>query len=124
MIILTIISITYFLLLYFSYFRNVETFNKNDRKNTFSYNIRLKAKILIENIPDRSTLLIRLVFYLCYTKSNLLIRLSYKIITYAFCFPCTYSFGLIYLYFPYVLKILPRLLMKKYIKKKKNIAIT
>ncbi len=123
MIIFDIISITYFLPSHFSSFRNVETSNKNDRKNTFPYSIELKAKILIENISDRLTSPIKLVLHPHQAKSHHLIGLSYKTIIYAFCPLYIHRFSLVHLYLLYISKILPRFLMKKYFEKKKNTAV-
>lgn len=123
MIIFDVIFITYFPPAHSSCFRNVETSNKNDRKNTLPYSIELKTKVLIENIPDRLASPIKPVLYPYQAKSNHLIGLSYKTITCAFCPLYIHRFGLVYLYLLYISKILPRFLMKKYIEKKKNTAV-
>lgn len=62
--------------------------------------------------------------HLCQIKFNLSIGLSDKIIIYNLYSSLIPNFGTICFYIPYALKILLRLLMRKYIGKKRNTTFT
>lgn len=69
---------------------------------------------------NRLVLFIEQAIHFCQTKFNLSIGLSYKTITYDLYASLIHNFDTIYLYILYALKILSRLLMRKYIRKKRN----